>query len=274
MEHNLTYLLPSTVVGWAIASEDHVYDRENLYDYIDGGAELFFSYGFQQLLSRTYATPGQPEIIVDVFDMGSSDNAYGVFSYSRETEDSTFGQGSQSVPGLLLFWKDRYYISILFTPETEKAREAAFFIARHIESAIQTSGALPEILQLLPDEALARETIRYFRHYIWLNSYLFISNENILHLNEQTAAVLAKYGVGEPRQLLLLILYPDESAASAAYNDFVQYYFPNLSESTIALKEDKWIGCQLQGTVLIAVFNAADKESAYGLIERVKQRSQ
>ena len=100
MSKNLEKIMPDKVQNWEIKQEDQKYDKENLYEYIDGGAELFLSYGFQEVLNRTYIKPDQPDIVIDIFDMGKSYNAYGVFSYSRENEDSTFGQGSQYVPGL------------------------------------------------------------------------------------------------------------------------------------------------------------------------------
>jgi len=237
MERNFTELMPNDIKDWIIEEKDQMYGPHNLHEYINGGAELFLSYDFHQLFSRIYTSSDQPDIIIDVFDMATSQNAYGVFSYSREKEDTTFGQGSQYVPGLLLFWKDRFYVSILFTPETDKARQTAFQIAHHIESAIKSEGHLPDILTLLPEEFLVKETIRYFRHHIWLNSYHFISNENILHIDNSTEVILAKYGEGEFRQLLLLVIYPNKSDAKIAHNDFTASYLPMLLKNALFKKK-------------------------------------
>jgi len=238
MEKNLEQLSPEKIEGWQITGEDQTYNQENLYEYINGGAELFLSfflsYDFQQVFSRIYSKPDQPEIIVDIFDMKASYNAFGLFAFSREKEDSTFGQGSQYVPGLLLFWKDRYYISILFSPETKESKEAAFIIAHHIESSIKTEGPLPEILKLLPEDSLISESRRYFRHYIWINSYKFISNDNVLNINDSTEAVMAKYNYGDSKPLLLLIRYPGKSECKTAGNTFIDGYYEKLAESPIA----------------------------------------
>ena len=128
---SLMKILPDRIEGWAIHEEDKVYGRDNLYDYIDGGAELYLSYAFQKVINRIYTAPDQPDILVDIFDMGSSRNAYGVFSHAREVEDSTFGQGSQHTSGLLLFWKDRYYISIMAIPETEASISITYIVIRN-----------------------------------------------------------------------------------------------------------------------------------------------
>lgn len=271
---DLAGFLPDNLEGWAVAGKDSIYNRKNLYDYIDGGAELYLSYGFKELISRIYTAPGQPDILLDLFDMGTSQNAYGVFSHSRETEDSTFGQGSQYTPGLLLFWKDHYLVSILAIPETEESKKAVFSLARQIEAAIETEGPPPEILDLLPQESLVKESIRYFHHYIWLNSHYYVADKNILHIDENTDALLAKYGDRQKRYLLLLVKYVSAKDAQMAHNDFVDNYLPELAEEPIVRIEDgTWTGCQLAGNHLTIVFNAPTEEKALLLIKEVQKKS-
>jgi len=186
--------LPDELLGWrTVPDERVVYDRESLYDYIDGGAELYLSYGFHHLASCKYVQLDEPDIVVDLFDMGTSQNAFGVFSQSREVIEDAFGQGSQYTEGLLLFWKGRYYVSILASPETGRSKDAVFELARTIASAIPDEGPLPDVLARLPREGLVEESVRYFRHYIWLNSHYYVADENILHIEDTTHAVLAKY---------------------------------------------------------------------------------
>jgi len=266
--------LPDTIQGWKVAAKDQIYNRNNLYDYINGGAELYLSYGFQNVVNRTYVKSGQPDMVVDIFDMGDSQNAYGVFSHAREEEDTTFGQGSQYAAGLLLFWKDRYYISILTIPETVESKKAIFELARKIEKAIGKEGPLPEILTLLPQQSLVKESIRYFRHYVWLNSYYFVADQNILHINEKTKALLAKYGEKKKRYLLLLVKYSSDKDAKHAYDDFAKYYLPELSkEPVVKIEDGTWTACRLEKNLLIIVFNAPVKGKALHLIEAVQKKA-
>ncbi len=270
---DLAQLVPQRVNGWEISIDDQRYDRETLYDYIDGGAELYLSYGFKQLLTRTYARAGQPEIIVDLFDMNSSYDAFGVFSHSRETLDDTYGQGSQYTVGLLLFWKDRYFVSILASPETEESKIAVAVLARSIDNSITGEGQIPPIIALLPRESLAKESIRYFHHYIWLNSHYFIATENILHIDETTEAVLAKYEDSGKRQFLLLIRYEDENDALTGHDDFVSNFLPELSKRGVAQIEDSmWTGCRLQGNLVSIVLNAQTEDYVLQLLDSVSTR--
>jgi hypothetical protein len=270
---SLALLLPDKIEGWNVVENDHTYNPETLYDYIDGGAELYLSYGFNEVLSRRYTKYEQPDIVVDIFDMGTSHNAYGTFSHSRETLDSTFGQGSEYAEGLLLFWKDRYFISILTFPETVESKKAIFQLARIIEKAIPNEGPLPQILDILPQKSLVPESIRYFHHYIWLNSYYYVADQNILHIDEKTDALLAKYGEKKKRSLLLIVQYQKDEKAAGALNDFVQYYMPEHPEEFVVQIEDEtWTACQMSGNFLMVVFSASTKGGALQLIEEVQER--
>jgi hypothetical protein len=265
--------LPDALEGWKVSAKDQTYNRDTLYEYIDGGAELYLSYGFEHVINRTYSKPGQPDMVVDLFDMGSSRNAYGVFSHSRETVDDTFGQGSQYAEGLLLFWKDRYYVSILTFPETDESKRAIFDLAGKIESTIAQEGPLPEILEILPERLLIKESIRYFHHHAWLNSHYFVADKNILHINDTTDALLAKYGENKKWHLLLLVNYSSAKDAEHARSDFIKYYLPVLSgRKAVQIEDGTWTACQLEENTLIIVFNASQEDKALQLIEAVHEK--
>jgi hypothetical protein len=205
--------------------------------------------------------------------MASSEDAFGVFSHSRETIDSTFGQGSQYTKGLLLFWKDRFYVSILASPESEASKAATFELARRIDAAIPRTGPLPGNLRFLPGDSLVQGSIRYFHHYVWLNSYYFISDENILHIDENTDAVLARYGTPQHRWYVLIIEYPSDMEARLARTDFVESYLPEMdTKPLVEIEDSTWTGCRGSGSVLAVVFNAPSKEVALSCLDSVEAR--
>jgi hypothetical protein len=265
--------LPAEIDGWKVSGEDAVYTGDDLYTYINGGAELYISYGFKNVLSRTYSRPDQPDIVVDLFDMGSSQDAFGVFAHSRETIDDTIGQGCQYSTGLFLFWKNNNYVSILASPETEESKKAVEALARQIAGAIPEDGLPPAILGLLPEDALIKESIRYFHHYIWLNSHYFIADENILHIDDTTDAVLAKYRQGKVKNILLVIDYPDVEHAGGARSDFIRFYLPDLGDRPAVKVEDgTWAGCRGTGSTLSIVLNAQSKQNVVDLLDSVENK--
>jgi hypothetical protein len=267
---DFSQILPENIENWK-SNETELYEPNTLYDYIDGGAELYLSYGFQRLLSRKYIKAGQPDIILDVFDMGNSRNAFGIFSHSREEEDHVFGQGSQTGAGFLMFWKDKYYISIIASPETKESKKVIVRLAELIENAIPQEGPLPPIVLSLPEKSLISESIKYFKHHVWLNTYYFITDQNVFHIGDKTEAVLAKYQYPEYQAILLLVTYPDKTQATQAYKSFYRYIFPDKPEKTVFQLEDgKWAACRQENYFLKAVFNAQSREDALHLMKSVE----
>jgi hypothetical protein len=261
--------LPEKINGWAVSAEDS-YDRETLFEYINGGAELYLSYDFARMVSRMYVRDEQPDIVVDVFDMRHSFNAFGVFSHAREEMDDTFGQGSQYTEGLLLFWKGRYFVSILGSPETPDLRDTIHELAGRIEGAIGETGPLPELLSVLPQEGLIEESVRYFSHHIWLNSHYYIADDNILGIDPDNRAVLAAYRENDSRAFVLAVRYAGEEAATAALASFTAHYLPERTGAApVQIEDGSWSGCRTDGDLLVAVFNAPTEKSADTLVESV-----
>jgi hypothetical protein len=263
--------LPDTIAGWKKADPPNLYTPGNLSTYIDGGAELFISYNFKNALSMKYTDPADNEIVVDIFDMGSAPDAFGVFAHSRETIDDHFGQGSEYAAGLLTFWKDCYYVSILAYPETAEKREVVFKLGQAIAGAIKNEGALPPIIALLPAENLLPETVRYFHHDIWLNSFYFVSNENVLNIGNDTPAALGKYRQGGATFFLLLVRYPDAARAEAAARQFRQKLLDGAEDGMRPTKEGRWTGLQCRGDLVSVVFNAPDTPTVRALLAKIQK---
>lgn len=272
---NIFHQLPDSIDGWTAGEILSFNDNESLYDYINGGAELFISYGYKSAVSRRYLSDGEPEVTVEIFDMGSSENAYGVFSHARDKEDYTYGQGSQYIEGVLFFWKNNYYVSIMSSEETHKTKKLFNDLGSIISDSIEGEGTIPEITELLPAEGLNKAGILYFHHYIWLNSYYFIAEDNILLIDDNTDAVLAKYGSPENRSYLLIVRYNDEVTASKAYKSFQDGYLMKDSKlSVLQLEDETWIVSDLYNNTFIAVFNGDSEETVTRLLSEVKLKIQ
>ena len=65
---DLYSLLPEVPEGWVMQREDKIFDPESLYDYINGGAELYLSYGMNEVVSRIIAQ-GENEIRIEIFEI-------------------------------------------------------------------------------------------------------------------------------------------------------------------------------------------------------------
>jgi hypothetical protein len=256
---------PVTFSGWSVNTE-RIFNDSTLYNYIDGAAELYLSFGFSKVVNRIYSRANQPDILVDIFYMNTCNDAYGVFTHTVGKTKKEFGFQSQHTQGAIVFWKANYYVSIFANPETEESKTAMIDLAKTIDASIHGNSLLPDILNYLPGQSIDPESIRYFRHYIWLNSYYNISRENILNINQKTHAVLAKYGDGEQKTVLLIIKYPTDKEAYLAHQKFVVEFDKELKNKTLLINKKKWMGAELINQFFVGVFNSENKKSAKTLL--------
>ncbi len=273
MKSDPAQALPEEINNWKKSSEDRIFNSETLYDYIDGGAELYLSFGFTRVFNRIYSRPDQPEIHIDIFYMNSSYDAFGVFSLSSGKIEHNYGNQSETTAGAILFWKDNFYVFISGMNETKESAETIKLLAELIDKSITQKGILPKLLNYLPEESLDKGSIRYFRHYIWLNSHSFISNENILNIDQNTHCMLAKHNNGNEKSLLLLVEYPDSNKAVIGKDKFVKSYNHELALSPIIKSEEgKFLGMNLHNNLLMVLFNAESEGEVRKLFQSVKEK--
>ncbi|KAF0162333.1 MAG: hypothetical protein FD188_287 [Ignavibacteria bacterium] len=260
--------LPDSINGWKKLGEDRLFNDQNLYDYIDGAAELYISFGFTKVFNRIYSAGEGKEIIVDIFYMNTPQDAFGAFSFSVGKMGNDFGTQSQTAHGAILFWKNNFVVSIVENPASEEAKKTSLTIAKLIDESIPEKGSFPEVLKYLPQENLDAQSIRYFRHYIWFNTYTYISGENILNINQNTHGVLAKYG-GKEKLILMIIKYPDEQEALAALEKFNKAYYKTLKpKPVVKSKESKFSGSRVVKNFFIGVFGGRAARDVKALITR------
>ncbi|MGD1009766.1 MAG: DUF6599 family protein [Candidatus Aminicenantales bacterium] len=263
--------IPRTIGPW-LSEADHVYDAETIFQYIDGAGEVYRSYNMKVLVSRRFHKDGRPDIVVDLFDMGSSLDAFGVFTHDLDGEDADVGQGSNYKAGQLSFWKDRYFGSLSTEEENKDTKAAVFELGRLIAAAIPKEGPKPKLLSYLPAEGLDAGHVCYFHNHSILNYHFFVAEGDILLLEQTASAVLAPYKSARGKSFLLVVVYPDEAKAARAYDSFAKSYMPDAQKTGIVRTEDKkWTASARSGDILIVVFNADSDEFAMNQLALVQE---
>jgi len=263
----LQHALPEKVMNWTKAEEDQFYDSQTIFDYIDGAGEVYRAYNMQRCLSRRYVAAQGPAIILDIFEMASSYDAFGVFTHDPDGEELPVGQGAVYRSGWLGFWKDRFFISLYADEETDAAMQAMRELAGKAASLIKKEGPKPQLLSSLPKKGLQAGSIRYFHDHPVLNRHYFVSTENILHLGRQTEALLAAYHRKEGAAQILLVKYPDAEKAKEAHSDFLKHYLHDADPSGMAkLENKKWCGASVKGPLLAVVLEADSREISADLL--------
>jgi len=263
--------LPMQAGSWSAQTGDRIFDQETIFSYIDGGAEVYKAYNFRQCLSRRYTLSGGPAIILDIFDMGSSEDAYGVFTHDIDGATLDIGQDGRYRPGWLSFWKSRFFVSIYMEEESTAAEQAVKELGRQVADKIAGHGPKPEILSQLPPLGLQADRIRYLHHPVMLNYHYYISDENILNISADTDVALAEYQLGNQAAQLLLIKYPTSENVAQSQVDFLNHYLPDADKKGAALLENgKWAVIHKKGHLLAIVLEADSREYAELLLKNIQ----
>jgi len=281
-QENLTNFLPGGKDGWVRSGKSagsmgpEIYDRKNLFDYMDGGAELYLAYDFQRLVVQRYVSDSADSVTknpltVEIYQMNSSPDAYGLFSFDQKGEMVQLGQKGVYGYGLLRFWKDRFLVRILGSQDNLK--ETILKFGLEIDRKIKTKGKPPELLSKIPKANQIPNSDHFFHKQILLNNLYFLSNKNILNLSDETDCLLADFKFDEQILKLLLIEYPDSKKANNAYESFNKFYLKNeVSEKNkiIEIEEGKLVGMDLEKNYLLLVFEGKDKKITLQLLDSAK----
>ena len=263
--------LPQQIMTWSKEGNDKIYTPQTIFGYINGGAEVYKAYNMRHCLSRRYTAAQGPAIALDIFDMGTSKDAYGVFTHDAAGEVVELGQDGRLRPGWANFWKDRFFVSIYAEEETAAAQKAVKTLGEKVDALIATRGARPKIIDRLPPEGLQTMSIRYLHHPVILNYHYYLSDENLLKLSPHTEAVLAGYQRNNRQALVLLVSYPDTNAATRAHTNFNRHYLADADKNGMGLLENqKWSATKIAGRLLVIILEADSRLLAESLLQAVK----
>jgi len=192
------------VEGWAPHGDARTFTSDNLWEYINGGADNFLAYGFRELISRDLKA-GDLTATVDIYDMGSRLNAFGIYksecnSSAVELDAGITAQVSPPYQGLLL--KDAYDAKIhAFEGEIGEENGAALMTA--IAAALPGSDELPEEIQALPALGRIAGSEAYER-------------QNYLGLGDLDQCVHARYTLDDQAEYQVFLVIPRGEKAIAA----------------------------------------------------------
>jgi hypothetical protein len=261
---------PAEIGGWTWDKEDKTFNRKTLFNHIDGGAEVYLAYNFQQASVHRYVKTGRPDIVAEVYMMGSSEDAFGVFSLERQDPEVSIGQESEFGGSLLRFWKGIYFVSVLGEGEGKEIEAAVLSFGRRLAASIKETGEPPRILRYLPDlpSLPSYDKLCFVHSHILLNRCFFLSHDNILKLGSDVKAVLARYPQGNKKIRVLIVRYPSEAKALSALVSFKSAYMPDVGQnSSVRTEDNTWTKIEYYRKFVIIVFGTALQSDAERLVQ-------
>jgi hypothetical protein len=159
------------MVGWKLSDEIQIYSPANLYDYIDGGADLFLKYAFQELRVADYENDRKASVTIEVYRHKTPVHAFGIYSQERLSDANYLEVGAQgySEKGVLNFLASDCYVKMSSVDAGPEDQVVLLAFAKKLVESLGGKGALPSILSAFPREGekknsekfIAREFLGY-----------------------------------------------------------------------------------------------------------------
>jgi len=252
----LETLLPAggSISNWGAPNATMTYDRENLYNLVDGQADAFFAYGFERVAVQRYQNAAGVRLNVEIWQLANSADAYGLFHSGIAGQPASIGVEGDSDPGRrLAFWQQRYFVSI--TALEAIPDETLWSFAKEIAKRLPSGGERPAIVKRLPAEGLIEGSALFFHEEISIQNEIWLGGENMLELSHATNGMVARYAWGDQKARLLLIEYPTASQAADGLKALRGSEVKDIAAS------------EANGTLLAAVIGKVDADKAQALLK-------
>lgn len=217
-------LMPAdgAVEGWTRFEPPRQFTRSDLYGYVDGGAEIFLEFGFEQLQLQKYRK-GDDEFAVELYRMADPEAALGIYlmKCGQEHRDPALGVRHTVGRYQLMLQKGRYFV-IVQSQGGLKALVPDLVAFGRVLAGHIPAGKPIEALKLLPRKGLVPGSERLVRGPYGLQALYTLGDGDILSLGGKVTAVAAEYTGGQKETTtLILVPYPNEAAAEKAFRHLV-----------------------------------------------------
>jgi hypothetical protein len=213
-QDSLKAFLPAdgAVAGWSQDGQPQEFAGEDLYTYIDGGAEIYQEYGFRRVVVQDYKNGAGKSVSLEIFEMASPEAAYGIFTFKRSGRGRIVGLGSEGEleDYYLNFWKGPYLVTLTGFDGAAETLGGLQAVGAAVEAKIADTAPPPALVRTLPVEGLDANGLKYLKGPLGLsNVYSFYTGEGL-----RFAAAL-KAGYADGSSLIVLDYGTDEARAKA-----------------------------------------------------------
>ena len=245
---------PGAISGWPIAQDVKSYTHDNLFELVDGQADAFFAFMFEEVAVRRYQNDQGNQINVEVWQLAAPADACGLFLSNQSGLPAQVGNESALNTGRRLsFWQNRYYTAITANKSVPDETLLAFGAA--LSRVLPAGGERPALLKRLPQAGLTAGSALYFHQEISIQNTVWLGGNNLLGLSEKTDGAMGQYVRAGKKFKLLVVQYPGAGEAAKALQ---------VLENA---QMEGFVAARVQANLLGAVFGEPDSQAAKALID-------
>lgn len=181
---------------------------EDLFLLINGGAEIYHEYGFNQAVLQEYQNDNQKSINVEIYEMIDAAGAFGIYSFKTGIHGKpvAIGQDAFLEDYYLNFWKDKWLVTLIGFDAEHETIDGIFKLSSAIDNKIIQNGTKPGLIKLLVPDGLNDRGVKYVKGNLALSKYYKFGSADVFGAKE---GVIGDYG-----QFSLYIFRYDDAVES------------------------------------------------------------
>ena len=164
------------IAGWKQTGEVETFIPKSLYEYINGAADLYLMYDFEELKVAEYQNDKKASVTIDVYRHKTPIHAFGIYSQERLPNANYIDIGAQGYveSNVLNFLAGPYYVKIGSYNTGAEDQEVLLTFAKKVMDHLGEKGTLPPLLGAFPAEGKVKNSEKFiaknFLGYSFLHS--------------------------------------------------------------------------------------------------------
>ena len=182
--------------GWELVGTHQHMIGEDLFLLINGGAEIYYEYGFKQVIAQGFKNKNGKFLNIEIYEMQNPEAAYGIYTFKTGDEGKAIDVGNNGFleDYYLNFWEGNFLVTLIGFDSEKETIDGIIDTAKIVAAKIKSTGQKPTLIHMLPHEyknRLKSNGITYLRGNLALfNNYRFDPG-NIFGLKQ---GVIGDYG--------------------------------------------------------------------------------
>jgi hypothetical protein len=231
--------------GWEPEGDPEVYEADNLFEYINGSADLYLTYDFKEMGTVSYFDDQGRGLTIDIYEHGDANNAFGIYSQERPSPANFVEIGAQGYYdfGVLNFCRGSYYVKILGYDLGEFDEEMLTVVAKIVSQKIGGKKKLPPVLACFPKEAIVDGSERFisenFLGHGFLHSAFVVEYRADRNTNTRGFIIAAHDDTDADQMLESYLTFVREQGGTVSDDNGVYRFEDPMSRSTGAISLKK-----------------------------------
>jgi len=210
--------------------------------------------------------------VVDIYDMGDTLNAFGIYSAEKSPGGKYVKIGAEGLmtDNTLYFWQNKYYVKLMAYEISDRTSSKLRHLAGIIKRKLPHEGSRPFLFTIFPESGRLSGTERYIAR-------------DVLGQNYFTHGYSVTYSSNGKEYKIYLIQGESSEITARNFNSYRKFYgdsgqlrpgFRTVGDESFAGKESYYgdIFFARRGNYIIGILGLPDKNLAQSIIEEMFAR--